>query len=188
MGHFCRIKTMQELREVSANEADCRDDEYLPRHRAKRRNIRTLWDDPCRCNYFNRSWKHYRKHQWKPKEASKKKKCSKFRGHTETGGSWRDGQHFKKKKVWAWSYRVTGYKWNHLKYYVHTGGVWEEVYGWVWSAKTPTVSIYDGYKITSYPEVRRDPSGVPYFTGKWKTKEKKLTKHISKDRPKRQTY
>lgn len=62
-GFYRRPKTTQERR---WNEAwDDEDDAPSPRARRNNRNLPDSWDDALRNTYRLRSWKHYRRHQWK---------------------------------------------------------------------------------------------------------------------------
>jgi len=61
--YYRHPQTTQERRWADAWD----DEEFAPKCRATR-NARTLpncWDDFVRSNHRNRTWKHYRKHQWK---------------------------------------------------------------------------------------------------------------------------
>lgn len=63
--YFRRPKTLQELRYIDAL---CHDDDMRDlkvKIRAQRKKIPTQWDDQWL--YHQRSWKKYRKHQWKAK-------------------------------------------------------------------------------------------------------------------------
>lgn len=190
MGWCRKPRTTQELRELHGSRVDYREDEDIPRVRNKRRNIPTWYDDRQVAAREDRNWKKYRKTQWRPKKLpKKKKKTSKFRGYTEVSSrwGWRGKQRFDKKKVWSWQWARVGSQWNPHKVdwmWVYCGGQnpyrrdyryggWEEVYGWKWVSKTPTVTITNGYKTTRYPEMKRDSNGVWYFTGEWKEKVKK---------------
>lgn len=183
-------KTTQELRELHGSRMDQREEEEydIPLIRAKRRGIPTAWDDQLRTGKEDRSWKRYRKTQWKPKKDKKKRKTSKFRGFEEvsTCWGWKGRQHFDKKRVWSWKWTRIGQQWDPNKPYWHycyrdgqyrselRYGCYVDVYGWKWVGLTPRVTITNGYKTTEYPELKKSDNGVNYFTGKWLEKKKKL--------------
>lgn len=60
---YRRIRTTHERRWAHAWD----DEEFAPKVRSRRnaRNLPNSWDDIPRFDWRHRSWKRYRKHQWK---------------------------------------------------------------------------------------------------------------------------
>jgi len=110
MGYFRKPKTRQELVQFHADDVDCQYEDDFPRPRRKRRHIPTEWDDVW--SKRSRSWKSYRKTQWKEKVV-KEKKGGKFRGHLNprrmrqtTKKSWfwnpEVGRYYTYDVIWFW--------------------------------------------------------------------------------------
>lgn len=192
MGWYQAIRTTNERRHVDGYEVDRveLEAEYdVPKIRGRRKHLPSSWDDKCRSDYGIKCWKKYRKTQWKPKELPRKKKESKFRGHTSIRPIFQDGP-----TVWAYEYVRVRHEWNpngHRYEYkwvdgrfrtVREEGCWEPVYEWHWRGRKVRISFYEGEKTKTYrqPVVRQEPgflNGQPYFVrGEWGIKWETVTK------------
>ena len=78
MGFLRHPRTTQELRHWYGTEADRAEEPETPRIRCRRHRLRTAWDDIW--VESQRSWKAYRKTQWREKR-TKPKKPVKFHVH-----------------------------------------------------------------------------------------------------------
>jgi hypothetical protein len=187
MGWYRAIRTTSERRFVSGYEVDREEEEYdVPPVRGRRKHLPSSWDDKCRSDYGNRSWKRHRKTQWKPKGLPREKKEGKFRGHTCTRPIFQDGH-----MVWAYEYVRTRHEWNpdgfHWTYKfgdkvvrrVQESGCWEPVHEWKWRSRKVRIIFYEDEKIKIYhvPVVKQEPgflNGQPHFVPegygiKWET-------------------
>lgn len=66
---YRHIQTHQEIRENDYlnYDEDALEYDIKARGRRRRHNLPTPWDDIRVSDYYAKSWKNYRKHQWKPK-------------------------------------------------------------------------------------------------------------------------